>query len=198
MHSIEYDSTTGTMYGSSWGDIYRIDTTTGAATLIGSGNGLQSHVSLCFDPSTGTMYAAGTGIGILQTVDLVTGTLTPIGPLVNSVWPSEFAFDGDTGTIWMLDNRHDALLTVDPATGYATVVGHHFGQNMLGMMYVSGPGAIARNATGCGTANVAAFGVPQVGHSVDVDMTDVTGIPFLGLGLAIGNTSICSACSFGH
>ena len=62
MHGLEYDDSTGTLYGTSSHNngLYRINAGTGVATLIGT-SGLPSFTNLGYNSATDTMYASNSG-----------------------------------------------------------------------------------------------------------------------------------------
>jgi hypothetical protein len=109
----------GVMYGHDIGtdSIYTIDTSTGAATLVGL-TGLASNFAqgLDFDNADGTLYIwsyQGGGTNVYGTVDLATGAVTPLStdnPLGE--------FEGATQTISVGCTPSDVpWLSTDPITG---------------------------------------------------------------------------------
>ncbi len=104
-------------------NLYTIDTTTGAASLIG-GTGFSLR-GLTIDPVTGRAYASiaqrQSPAGGLYEVDLTTGTATAIGGDINY---SEMTFDSD-GTLYGISDRRDGrynVYTVDTSTGLGTLL----------------------------------------------------------------------------
>jgi DNA-binding beta-propeller fold protein YncE len=81
---LAYDPVTGTLYGvATLGGLYRINTSTGSASLIGA-TGLvftNAHQGLAFDPETMTLFLneADTSDS-LYTLDAATGAATLVGP----------------------------------------------------------------------------------------------------------------------
>jgi hypothetical protein len=59
-------------------------------------------------------------------------------------------------------------------------------------------GSIVRVPNGCGQQTINAIGVPTPGGAVTTTLSNYTGLPFIGLGLFLGNTPICSGCFLGH
>lgn len=128
--------------------VYTVDTSTGAATLVGdSGLGFASIGGMDFD-SAGVLYAAvnivgagGTGSDHLATIDTSTGAATVIGSFGSCTGvtvPSEgggscdldgvetIAFDAQ-GTLWAARHKKGGIgtpgfYTVNPASGAATFV----------------------------------------------------------------------------
>src|SRR5690606_20035374 len=66
-------------------NLYSIDLSTGAGTLVGPlGIDISFAQDADFDPTTGTLYMAayiGGGINSFCTVDILTGTATPVGTI---------------------------------------------------------------------------------------------------------------------
>jgi hypothetical protein len=155
MHGVEWDSSTGTLYGGSNGNLFTIDTTTAVATQIGA-TGLTSFLNLGYVPGTDTLYATNSSTDSFYSIDRVTGAATLIGPLASTVAnPNGVAYDGDTGTLWMVDNNTDSLYSIDVTTGTATLIGAHVGSsNMLGLVYLpdTSPGTPYCFGDGSGTA----------------------------------------------
>jgi uncharacterized protein DUF4394 len=106
--------------------LYRLDTVTGRATLVGDQG--QEVTGLAGDMTT--LYGlGGDGRDNLVKIDTTTGAATEIGPL-GTVALDDGGIDFDAhGVLWGIDagsGRHltgpSQIFTVDPATGRATVV----------------------------------------------------------------------------
>jgi hypothetical protein len=121
-----------TVEGGTPGDLYRVDTATGVATLVGSlGNDFDGH-SIAQGPSSAScpsgMYALdGNGNGDvprLGCVDLTTGAVTVVGG-VGVVVDGQPAIDFDAnGTLWMVEDLDGSdIYTVNLTTAAATDVG---------------------------------------------------------------------------
>jgi len=95
--------------------LYSINTTTGAATLIGGGfSGLNALVF----SSTGTLYAAG-GTSFF-TLNTATGAATLVGSMGSSASAGDLAFhNGDL----FLSSTAGNLVRINPATGAGTIIG---------------------------------------------------------------------------
>lgn len=144
-------SPTGVVYGGSGGGaalLYTVDTSNGAATLVGdSGLGIAAIGGMDFD-SSGVLYASvniaaagGTGGDHLATIDTSTGAATVIGPFGSCTGvtiPSSglgsctlegietIAFDA-SGTLWAARTKKGSsgtpgFYTIDTGTGAATFV----------------------------------------------------------------------------
>lgn len=142
MHGLEYDTSTGTLYGGSNGDLFRIDKNTGFATQIGD-TGLTSFHNLGYVPTTDTLYATNSGSDSFYIMDRNTGAPTLVGPLVNSTNPNGLAWNFDNGMLYLIDNTTDNLNTMNLATGEAVVVGSTGSGNLLGLVYIPEPATLS-------------------------------------------------------
>jgi len=105
--------------------LYRVDCSTGAATLIGS-IGFSRVGAIDFD-SSGTLYGVGTPLGqtnvVLLTIDLTTGAGTQVGglgtPANNGV--ADISFRNSDGVLYAYQGG--SIYTIDKATGLATGIG---------------------------------------------------------------------------
>jgi hypothetical protein len=141
MHGLEIDSTNGNMYGLSShnGGLYRVDKSTGAATLIGLTGitGLGSFGNLGYDSDGHTMYASNSLTDSLYKIDLVTAQATLIGPLNGPINIGGLAYNVDQHVMYMTDNDRDILYTINVSTGAATPVGSTGPGNLIGLVYVT-------------------------------------------------------------
>jgi len=104
-----------TIYGT--GQLYTVDTDTGAMTLIGSsGIGWQG---LAYDDDSGKMYA--TNAYSLYEVNMATGAGTLIGAHTLSSLMIDIAFGN--GVLYGHDIGNDAIYTINTATGACTLLG---------------------------------------------------------------------------
>ena len=142
MHGLEFDTSTGRLYGGSNGNLFEIDKATGAATQIGA-SGLTSFLNLGYDPVANIMYAGASSTDSTYTVDLATGVLTLVGPLNGPTNPHGWAYNTDNNTMYISDSGTDALYTLDTATGAAILVGPHGTGNILGLVYIPDAGPVA-------------------------------------------------------
>jgi streptogramin lyase len=110
----------GTLYGASNGSLYTFDTSTGAATLVGSFGCCNTVEAMAFD-SSGALWLVSGNPSSLFSVDPVTGEATEVGD-VNEGLLTGLAATCD-GTILATDGDDDELIAIDPATADATTVG---------------------------------------------------------------------------
>jgi hypothetical protein len=111
---------------SSTSSLYRVDSSTGAATLIGS-IGFGRVGAIDFD-SSGTLYGVGVPLGqtnlVLLKIDLTTGAGTPVGNL--GAFPrlgvADLSFRNADAVIFAYQGGH--ILSIDKTTGLATEVGY--------------------------------------------------------------------------
>ncbi|MBL8723822.1 MAG: hypothetical protein JNK49_07230 [Planctomycetes bacterium] len=197
MHGLEWDASTSTLYGVSSHDngLYTIDTTTGLATLVGT-SGLTSFSNLVHDSLNNVMYSTNSGTDSFYVMDRTTGTTTLVGPLLGPTNPNGLAYNSDTDTIYLVCNNTDTLYTINRQTGQTTVVGAYGSSNFLGLVYLPADG-IARVPHGCGTATIQSVGNTAAGGTVTTTLGNTTGLPFLGLGLAVFPNPFCT-CTLGH
>ena len=132
----------GTLFGAtaariSSGSLYTINTSTGAATLVGPLVG-ASNASLTYaitglaaQPGTGTLYGStshhsANSPGNLVTVNPSTGQVTVIGPFGPSTTAADLAF-APAGTLYgsmvKTPSRKPQLGTINLSTGAATLIG---------------------------------------------------------------------------
>jgi hypothetical protein len=156
-------SSSGTLYGDSYGAFYTLNVDTGQATLVGP-LGLAWLANALVVGPTGTVYGSGRSgptPGVLVTIDPTTGAGTEVGS-------STFASSGDIafahdGTLYMTSpgGTGDALVSVDPTTGAVTSIGPTGFSSVYGLLSSYGTlfGLTAAGqlltidpATGAGTA----------------------------------------------
>lgn len=125
----------GTMYATDdyTSSLYTINTTTGAATLVGpTGSIIISYSGLAYDTLNSTMYVSDAWDGVhegLGSVNLTTGAVTYIGSHVISNNIHGLAFVASNNTMYGSDHNNNSLDTINLATGAATIVGP-FGFNI--------------------------------------------------------------------
>jgi hypothetical protein len=161
MHGLEWDSSTGTLYGGSNGSLYSIEPATGTATLVGA-SGLTSFLNLGYNSATNVLYATSSSTDSSYVIDRATGAVTLLGLLGAPTNPNGLAFNPDNGLMYLICNNTDSLYTLDTTTGAATLVGSNGSGNLLGLVYVpdaGGPACYANcdNSTVAPVLNVADF-----------------------------------------
>jgi hypothetical protein len=136
-----------------FGDLFSIDTSTGASTLIGVG---PPSTEIEFDQSTGILYSEGSdGDTSLSTVNPATGASTgfvthPYGAL------NGLEFVGSTlyGTFIPISNAPSPLMIVDLLTGNFTPVGATGLGPISGLAYDATAGTMYGVTAGSGLANL--------------------------------------------
>ncbi len=98
--------------------LYSIDTSTGAATVIGS-TGLININDIAWNPTTQTMYALTTSAE-LYSLDLSSGAATLIGANLGIIPEGGLTFDA-AGALYATNG--DALASVNAASGALTAIG---------------------------------------------------------------------------
>jgi DNA-binding beta-propeller fold protein YncE len=135
MHGIEWDRSTNTLWGGSEGNLYRIDTGTGAATLVGNA-GFGSFLNLGYHEARDILYGSNTQTDTLYTIDRATGAGTLIGSLNGPTNPHGFAYVPHLDTMYLVCSSTDTLYTLNLDTGVATPVGALGAGNYLGLAWV--------------------------------------------------------------
>jgi hypothetical protein len=105
--------------------LYRIDRSSGAATLIGTIVGAQDASGLAFDPDTDTLWGIDQGSGQMYTIDLTTAAATPVGVYLNPN-VGGIDFDPASRTLYGLEDHPTLgtrLIKLDLATMQPTVIG---------------------------------------------------------------------------
>lgn len=110
------------MTGDDGANLYKVNSATGASTLVGN-FGFASTYTLAFN-KTGTLYGVANGFsnGTLVTVDQATGVATAVGAATGIANLMALSFASD-GTLYAGSWQTNNLYTIDPVTGAATVVG---------------------------------------------------------------------------
>ena len=128
MADLTFDPATEKLFGaSSFGaNLYTIDQTTGAGTLVGLSGFLVTKGSALAANAEGTIYGAPTGAnGQLVIYDKTTGATSTVAFLSGAPFPtgsiSAIAFSGESLLAANIDlgdlNRRSHLVSIDPATG---------------------------------------------------------------------------------
>ena len=131
--SLDYDSTTGNLYGASaacgaTSHLWTINPATGASTQIGEITGAACIVGLAVSPD-GLMYGIDIVSDALFAIDKTTGAASLIGSIgFNANFAQDMTFDQATGVLYYAGFDagafSDQIYTVDLTTGLATAVGN--------------------------------------------------------------------------
>jgi len=118
----------GTMYGgTTGGNLYELDPSTGAATLIGPAPGV-SYSGLTYSRSSGLLWASVRGVigrDRIYTVDPATGDTAFVGRTGDNADTPYLAF-GPTGALYGLKGispQENTLISVDTLTAVGTTIG---------------------------------------------------------------------------
>lgn len=112
--------TTGS--GNTASSLYRIDATTGAATLVGA-IGFNEVVSIDFNPVDGLLYGISNGSHTLITINTTTGAGTAVATLLPAFQSPDMSFS-PTGTLYSWSEPGpDNLNTINITTGATSEVG---------------------------------------------------------------------------
>ncbi len=156
--------------------IWTLDTTSGAATLVTSCTGLPqtNFTGMTWDHTTNTMYGLSSSLTVSQifTINLTTGVCTPIGSASAVCLGGISLVTAPNGTLFTHDIVGNNLYKWNKTTGVATLVGAlgfdaNFGQDAAfdlsdGMLYLAsaGPGNILRvcdTTTGSATTVIGTY-----------------------------------------
>ena len=131
--SIAYDSRNNVIYGTSdlalgggTNDLFRINTTTGAATLVGNFQ-VDSMYALAWNTVDGFLYGAAGAFGAASSfwkISTATAASTFIGDLT-STGNFDIAFRPEDNVLFMASSGSNALYTVNTATAAETLVGSY-------------------------------------------------------------------------
>ena len=119
---LTYDSTNNTLYAAQFGSnepLEILNTTTGAATPVGSGISSDRVDNLAYDSANGVLYGFVDCLGCAElfTVDPTTGIGTLLSGSGLDANDSGIVFDPGTGLLWDLDVR-GYLTTINPSSPY--------------------------------------------------------------------------------
>ncbi|HEV3166557.1 MAG TPA: PEP-CTERM sorting domain-containing protein [Isosphaeraceae bacterium] len=122
-------------------NLYDLNPTTGAATLVGS-TGVRLLIGITAD-TNGTLYSVSendSGPSNLYTINPTTGLATLVGSLGVATAEGDLAINPATGTLYVANALSDQLLTVNKTTGLATVVGSFGapGRDVSGLLFSGG------------------------------------------------------------
>lgn len=119
-------SPTGDLYGISFSELYRVNSSTGATTLVGNLGPVSGYANALVFGANGTLYMAGSS---LYTVDTLTGAATSVGAIGHQSG-GDLAFIG--GTLYMASTDNQ-LIEVNQGTGLGTVIGNLGVGSMFGL-----------------------------------------------------------------
>lgn len=123
---LSWNAANNTMYAIAGVNLYTINMTTGAATLIGAITGATLPIWIEID-NAGNAFVADISTDQLLSVNLATGAGTVVGPLgVNINFAQEADFNKETNQLYMaayVGTGVGGIYTVNTTTGAATLVG---------------------------------------------------------------------------
>ena len=171
---LAFQPSTGVLYGTTGAavgtpSLIRINTTTGAGTLIGpNGTGPVADITFRAD---GTLFGWTQASFDLVTVNLVTGTATVVGDAGISTNGSGIAFSPAGILFFAGSNSNGALRTINPATGAPTTV-----VTLNGGPSPSPVNALAFNGDGVLYGSVRGSGFPTFTAGFLVTINTTTGL----------------------
>ncbi|HNW98326.1 MAG TPA: choice-of-anchor J domain-containing protein [Bacteroidales bacterium] len=136
INGIAFDYTTNTLFGVNWNSsasassLYRINTASGNATLIGTSS-TDLLINLACD-TLGNLYSVGINDDVLYSVDKTSGTATSIGSIgFDASYAQDMEFDHNTNLCYMADYNATTsagdISLVNILTGAATTIGSFAG-----------------------------------------------------------------------
>jgi len=165
-------SPSGVLYGTSFNQLFTIDTATGVATLVGSH--FLSINALVFG-TDGTLYGASS---TLYTLDPLTGSADSVGG-IGYTSSGDLAFVG--GELYLsVTSGGDSLVQVDLATGDGTLVGGIGRSAVYGLATPNGNDLYGMSGT-------SVFGIDAVTGAAGPDVVSFAGE---GFGTTYGTTFI--------
>jgi hypothetical protein len=119
-------SPTGDLYGISFSALYKVNSSTGATTLVGNLGSVSGTANALVFGADGTLYMAGSS---LYSVNTSTGAASAIGA-IGFQSGGDLAFIG--GDLYMASNGNQ-LIQVNVATGAGAVIGNLGVASMFGL-----------------------------------------------------------------
>ncbi|WP_157896566.1 PEP-CTERM sorting domain-containing protein [Acidovorax carolinensis] len=119
-------SPSGDLYGISFSSLYRVNSSTGATTLVGSLGSVSGTANALVFGADGTLYMAGSS---LYTVNTLTGASSAIGS-IGYQSGGDLAFVG--GNLYM-GSSGNQLINVNITTGAGTLIGSLGVASMFGL-----------------------------------------------------------------
>ena len=119
---LTYDANHNVMYwvpGRGNNNLYTINVSTGAATLVGS-HGINGMFALAYDTANDTLYAESQSTQNLYSLNTLTGAATLIGSSGITV-VGGFTYRPDNNTLYLMQSGGGALYTINTSTGAATL-----------------------------------------------------------------------------
>jgi len=101
-------------------NIWKINPTTGAMTLVAASGSTESLNGIDYDDTTSTMYACG-GTKLF-TINMATGAATSVGPFGGGVTLMIGIACNSNGNLYGIDIGTDSLYSINKATGAATLI----------------------------------------------------------------------------
>ncbi len=119
-------SPSGDLYGISFTNLYKVNSSTGATSLVGSLGSVSGNANALVFGADGTLYMAGSS---LYSVNTMTGAASAIGS-IGYQSGGDLAFIGST--LYMASNTNQ-LVEVDVSTGGGTLIGSLGVASMFGL-----------------------------------------------------------------
>lgn len=110
---------------------------------------------------------------------------------------------GGVVTLFATDtlSSNDQLLSVvdtGPGATFQTLATAGTYTLFRGVRLLAGSPFVQRTPNGCGAVSIVGSGDAALGSTFTTDLGNTTGVPFVGYGLVLAPTPICSSCVLGH
>jgi hypothetical protein len=121
IREIAYNLNNNILYGTNYSSLYTINTSTGAATIVGSFAGPTAIWAMGYDQGTNTLYGVDSLSSLLYTISTTTGAAALVGATGQSRITDNYV-DPSTGTMFAIGNDPNNFYSINNATGAAAVV----------------------------------------------------------------------------
>jgi hypothetical protein len=120
---LAFDRNHNVLYGTDYANLYTINTTTGAATLIGPHVATIRMYGLSYDHGTNTLYGIDPNVLSLYTINTSTGAATVAHILSSPVWATDIYVEPLSGIIYAVTIAGaSGFYSIDKNTGSTTLI----------------------------------------------------------------------------
>lgn len=158
--------------------LYRVNETTGQATLIGAlGNGYDNVNALAFDPGRDLLFATDNNTNSFFTISTTSGqATTPIAFINNGFTEIEdLAFDPTSGRLYGITAVQNAIVEINTRTGDTQLVANLPGAVWRGMTWDTDRGSLVLSAVnifndaGIYRFDLGAGELTQMGNTIGIE-----------------------------
>jgi hypothetical protein len=120
---LAFDRNHNVLYGTDYANLYTINTTTGAATLIGPHVATIRMYGLSYDDGTNTLYGIDPNVLSSYTINTSTGAATVAHILSSPVWATDIYVEPLSGIIYAVTIAGaSGFYSIDKNTGSTTLI----------------------------------------------------------------------------